>query len=176
MDDAVFIVPYDPAWNARYASEREAIVRALGDLMVGIEHFGSTAIYGMPSKPVIDILVLVEHINPAETYIVHLKPLGYNQEVWPGQPEEHLFFRKGSPRTHHLHIVRQGGPEHLRHLAFRDYLRAHPEACHRYAELKEDLAVKYCYERELYTSGKTSFIRSIEAQAMPAKVEPGQGE
>ena len=165
MDEPVLIVPYDPQWPILYEHERESIAGAMRDAILGIEHFGSTAVPGMPSKPVIDILVLVAQLDPVAAYAGPLKLLGYEYLDLQDLPAEHIFLHKGSPRTHHLHIVPRGSHEHRRHIAFRDYLRTHPETAREYAELKLALAVKFCYERENYTNAKTDFIRAIEAQA-----------
>jgi len=81
-----------------------------------------------------------------------------------GNPER-LAFGKGSPHTHHIHIVEQGGEEHLRPLAFRNYLRTHPEAARQYDALKRILAARFQHDRAAYNQAKTDFIRSIEAKA-----------
>lgn len=171
--DAVIIVPYDPQWPEQYEVERQRIVRALGDKIVGIEHFGSTAIPGLMAKPVIDILVLVEQLEPDEAYIESLQSLGYVHQTWPGDAPDHVFLRKGLPRTHHLHIVQKGSYEHLRHIAFRDYLRTHPETARAYAELKIMLAQVHAHDRDAYTNAKTDFVRDIEAKVLRQNPEQG---
>jgi len=82
---------------------------------------------------------------------------------------ERRFFGKGEPpreQHYHLHMVEKGGEFWRRHLAFRDYLRNHPEACRQYCELKRKLASKYGSDREGYTEAKTSFIESIVAKTL----------
>jgi len=44
------------------------------------------------------------------------------------------------PHTHHVHVVAPGGTEERRTLAFRDYLRGHPEVAREYERLKRGLA------------------------------------
>lgn len=68
------------------------------------------------------------------------------------------FFRKGLPRSHHLHIVALGSPAYHDHLDFRDALRAEPSLRQRYAALKEALAGRYKYERAKYVEGKSAFV------------------
>jgi len=140
--DTIRVIPYDPQWPAQYEEERIRISQALGDMIAGIEHFGSTAIPGLAAKPTIDILVCVEPLQPAEVYVKLLDSLGYVLQVFPGEAPDHVLLQKGHQRTHHLHIVPQGSYEHWRHLAFRDYLRTHPDTAHAYAELKIRLAQK----------------------------------
>ena len=69
-------------------------------------------------------------------------------------------------RTHHVHIFEQGSPERDRHLAFRDYMIAHPDAAQQYSHLKRSLAAKYPEDRESYVDGKDSFIREQERKAL----------
>jgi GrpB-like predicted nucleotidyltransferase (UPF0157 family) len=132
-------------------------------MIVGIEHFGSTAIPGLAAKPTIDIPVLVEQLQREEVYATPLHALGYLPQAFPGAAPDHVLLRKGQPRTHHLHIVPQGSYEHRRHLAFRDYLRTHPDTAHAYAVLKIRLAQMYPADRETYSHAKTEFVRAIEA-------------
>ena len=52
------------------------------------------------------------------------------------------------------------------HLAFRDYLRTHPDAARDYQRLKRKLAAKHRADREAYTDAKAAFIEGIIAAAM----------
>ena len=56
LADPVVIVPYDPKWPELYKIEREAIKSNMAPYLQAIEHIGSTAIPGLPAKPIIDIL------------------------------------------------------------------------------------------------------------------------
>jgi len=175
-EDSVCVVPYDPQWPVQYEAERQRILQALGGMIVGIEHFGSTAIPGLAAKPTIDILVVVEQLQPEEVYATALLALGYIPQPFPGDAPDHVLLRKGHPRTHHFHIVPQGSYEHRRHIAFRDYLRAHPDMAHAYAGLKIQLAQRYPANREAYSQAKTDFVRAIEVlvlQERPEKTSQG---
>ncbi len=118
-EETILVVPYDPQWPAQYEAERAKIIQALGDMIAGIEHFGSTAIPGLAAKPTIDILVLVEQLQPDEVYATPLHALGYVPQAFPGEAPDHVLLRKGKPRTHHPHIVPQGRSQHGGPLAFR---------------------------------------------------------
>jgi GrpB-like predicted nucleotidyltransferase (UPF0157 family) len=54
-------------------------------------------------------------------------------------------------------------------LAFRDYLRAHPDAGAEYAALKRRLASEFPNDRTAYTVGKTDFIARITMLARAAQ-------
>src|SRR5262249_34931611 len=45
--DTILVIPYDPQWPAQYEAERIKIIQALGGMIAGIEHFGSTSIPGL---------------------------------------------------------------------------------------------------------------------------------
>jgi GrpB-like predicted nucleotidyltransferase (UPF0157 family) len=158
------IVNYDPRWPDLYAEERERVEAVLGDLAESIEHIGSTSVPGLSAKSIIDILVTVAHFGPVDPYIERLGSLGYTYFPVLGNAARYAFGR-GIPHTHHIHVVEHGGEGHVLPLAFRDYLRTHPEAVHQYETLKRQLADRFRDDRQAYNQAKTDFIRSIEMKA-----------
>ena len=105
----------------------------------------------------IDILVVVRRLDDAVECIAPLASLGYAFIDYP-QNTERRFFRKGLPRTHHLHIVAQDSAELPDHLDFRDALRADPELHRQYQELKHELARRYKNDRATYSERKGAFV------------------
>ncbi|MGB3627201.1 MAG: GrpB family protein [Henriciella sp.] len=168
--DGIEIHPYDPDWPAAFQSEARQLSAALkGETVLDMVHFGSTAIPGMPAKPIIDILVLVPDLEGARSrYPARLDALGY--DFWADNPKtDRLFFVKGMPprgerRTHHVHVCEPQSEMHTR-LAFIDYLTAHPEDAADYAALKQDLARRYGDDRKAYTRGKEAFVARIMSLA-----------
>ena len=55
----VIVLPYDEAWSSAFEAIKAEIEAALGDLMLRIEHVGSTSVKGMSAKPCIDIDVVI---------------------------------------------------------------------------------------------------------------------
>ena len=162
-NDTIHLVEYNSNWPALYEQERAFIAAALGEITAEIHHIGSTAVPGLSAKPIIDIMVAVTQLTSPEDYGRKLQPLGY--EYHDSEEAGRIFFRKGMPRTHHVHIVECGSWTLRRHLLFRDYLRAHPQAMQQYAQLKQELAIRFESDREAYTQAKTEFIESIVALA-----------
>ncbi|MER3495147.1 MAG: GrpB family protein [Mastigocladus sp. ERB_26_2] len=167
--DEVVIVEYDPRWQIMFAEEATLIWQVLdSDLVVEIEHIGSTAIPGLAAKPVIDIMVGVRSLEDAKQAIPVLEALDY--VYWRDDPRSgRMFFVKGMPpygkrRTHHIHIVEAYGEFWQRKL-FRDYLRIHPEEAKRYEALKRDLAARFPTDREAYTNGKSEYIQRVMVKA-----------
>jgi GrpB-like predicted nucleotidyltransferase (UPF0157 family) len=166
MDD-VEIVPYDPVWETLFAVEAQQLRAALDPRQVlGIEHFGSTAVPGLASKPIIDILIAVTSLAQAKVTMVEaITALGY--VYWAENPKtDRMFFVKGMPpygerRTHHVHITEPDGEMWRHRLPFRDYLRANPDEARRYEVLKRDLAARYSTDRERYTDAKTEYVETV---------------
>jgi GrpB-like predicted nucleotidyltransferase (UPF0157 family) len=160
MADEIEIVSYQPEWAALFAAERVALLTSLPtDLVLNVEHFGSTAIPGMDAKPIIDILVAVRSLAEArESFPSLLAALQY--DFWAENPKlDRLFFVKGLPlrgprRTNHLHVCEHTG-EMWGQLAFRDNLIAHPAVAEEYARVKRRLALKFREDREAYTDAKS---------------------
>jgi GrpB-like predicted nucleotidyltransferase (UPF0157 family) len=94
-----------------------------------------------------------------------MESLGYEYLGELGIPGR-LFFRKGRPRSHHVHAVLHESDLWERHLAFRDYLRAHPTEAESYAVFKQALAVEVAGERGGYTSGKDAFAADLQERAL----------
>jgi GrpB-like predicted nucleotidyltransferase (UPF0157 family) len=161
-DAPVHIVEYDPAWPSRFERERELLAVALQKWTGGpIEHVGSTAVPGLPAKPVIDILVAVVSLDASRDALSALAPLGYL--YYPYHADIMHWFCKPSPsfRTHHLHLVPFSSRLWTERLLFRDHLRRNPMVAAEYAELKRRLAKEYEFDREAYTEAKGPFIQHV---------------
>lgn len=180
-DDAIELVPYDPTWPTLAA----LIIQKLREILpthhvLDIQHVGSTAIPGLLAKPIIDIQIAVDSLNAIKSQAIsQLKALGY--AFWDENPDPtRLFFVKGMPpygdkREAHVHIVEPASKHWQDKRQFRDYLLAHPNTAHDYAQLKQALAETYRYDREQYTQSKTSFIEAVLRQASqdkPSRLTP----
>lgn len=167
-DDPVLVVEYDPEWARRYEEERARIIAALDGLITGIEHVGSTAVPGLGGKPVIDVMVGVARFEDGERCVGLLEALGYEYRGEAGIPGR-LFFRRGLPRRHQIHLVEEGGDFWEDVLLFRDFLRTYPQTAAEYYNLKKELAARFRTEREVYADAKTPFIRSVVERARAAQ-------
>jgi GrpB-like predicted nucleotidyltransferase (UPF0157 family) len=161
----MLVVPHDPAWANRYTAEAERIAQALGgDALRALHHIGSTAIPGICAKPIIDMLAEVRDLDTFDTAAPALAALGY-QVMGEFGIAGRRYFRKddhAGTRTHHLHAFAHGSPHIARHLAFRDYLRAHPGKAQAYGALKLRLAA----EPDHYVARKGPFVVATEAEAL----------
>jgi len=160
----VRLVDYQTAWPAAYERERARIEQALGERVVGVEHIGSTAVPGMISKPLIDMMIGLPDIAGYEACIPLMEALGYEYKGEYGIPDRH-FFVLGDPTTHHVHMVQHGADFWRLNLLFRDFLRGNAEARDRYVAEKRRLSEEFAEKRELYTKGKDGIIRELLAEA-----------
>lgn len=163
MTEPIELHPYDPGWPAAFTRERDLIAPLFAAPPRLIEHMGSTSIPGLPAKPIIDIIVLVDDLATAHAAVAALEATGYS--FWRDNPDKSkLYLVKGLPpaphRTHHLHIY-DYEPEVRRHLVFRDHLRANPDIRDAYLTLKQDLATRFRDDREAYSKQKTAFVDSL---------------
>ena len=122
-------------------------------------------------KVLIDIQISVRRLHPLSRYAPALAGLGYVHAPHPDDAFAPFFHRPGSwPHSHHVHVVRAGGEEERRTLAFRDSLRAHPEVALAYAALKRELAPRFAAERfesrQAYAQAKSGFIERITRRAL----------
>jgi GrpB-like predicted nucleotidyltransferase (UPF0157 family) len=167
IDDVVVIYDYDSEWPRLFKEERDRLEPVVSAFAASMEHVGSTAVPGLCSKPIVDLLVTVLHLEPPDRYRAALSPFGYVLRVDPANTERHAFGKRDAQgrRTmpgYNLHVVQHSGAEHRCFVGFRDYLRTHPDAVCEYGELKRQLAMEYGADRDGYTNAKSAFIGSIE--------------
>jgi len=149
-------------WPALFAAEAARLQSALGERVLGLEHYGSTAIPGIKAKPVIDLLVGLERLEAAAGCAPAMLALGYEDagtDVVPG----HHIFGLGEARTHIAHMVEFEGAAWRRCLAFRDALRADRDVARGYEALKVELAARHAADRGAYTEGKSAFVERVLA-------------
>lgn len=173
LKEEVAVVEYDPHWPQLFAQERHHLLSCLpADLLMRIEHFGSTSVPGLPAKPIIDMLVEVTNLTETRRRIVPiLEAQGYDyfwRPTWgEDTPPFHAWFIKrdrDGKRTHHLHMV-ESHFEHWERILFRDYLIGHPDIAGEYGTLKLRLSGAHQNDRVSYTQAKGDFIRRVTETA-----------
>jgi len=163
----VEVVPHNPQWRDAFEAEARRVAAALGENAAAIHHIGSTAIPNIYAKPVIDMLVEVRDITGLDGQSSAMESLGYEVMGEFGIAGRR-YFRKETPegiRTHQIHAFEAGWPEAERHLAFRDYMIAHPGDALMYSELKRKLAAEHPLSIDRYMDGKDAFIKEIDQRA-----------
>ncbi len=165
MEEPIVIVPYNPRWPVLYDREKGRLLALFDGVNVAVEHVGSTAVEGLGSKPIIDIMLGVERLPEVEQRLDSIEQLGYRyeSELELEIPERRFFIKLGTgkARTHHLHAVELSGGFWREHLLFRDFLRSHPQTASEYYQLKLSLAQLHKDNRKAYVRAKAAFIGEV---------------
>ena len=163
----VLMEPHNPDWTRQFQLEAARVTSALGSTAVDVHHIGSTAIPGIYAKPVLDLLLVVDSVTALDNKQSAIEALGYEARGEYGIPGRRFYRRDNadSDRTHQIHAFETGSPQIARHLAFRDYMIAHPDAAQAYSDLKRELAAKHPNDIEAYMDGKDAFIQEVDRRA-----------
>lgn len=161
----VTVVPYDSAWVSAFEAIRLEIEGAIGSLIVGIEHVGSTAVEGLSAKPCIDIDVIIKDYTVFDAVVQRLNSIDYIHEGNLGIEDREAFCYTGKThlQKHHLYVCPQYSRELHRHIAFRDFMRSHPEAVSKYSLVKETAARRFPDDIDKYMEYKSPCIEELYA-------------
>ena len=159
----VVVDKYTDKWKQDFLDIKSELEKALGDTAPRIEHVGSTSVEGLSAKPVIDIDVVIEdesHLNEA---ISRLASIGYRHEGDLGIKGREAFKYDGKTHLlkHHLYVCTKDSSELKRHLTFRDYLRSNEEAVNEYGSIKEEGAMLYQDDMDMYIKHKSGWIENV---------------
>lgn len=158
--EKIVLVDHQPQWLIDAATECRRIAQACGSVVLRVEHIGSTSVPGLAAKPILDLMPLVKRFEDGFTCVEAMRRLGYWYAGEFGIAGRNLFV-KGSPRTHHVHMLVEGSKEAVRHMAVRDVLRARPDLAARYETLKTELATRFGDDRDGYAKAKGEFMREL---------------
>ncbi len=167
----ITLTDYNPNWPRQFEAEAAEIRRVFGPVALRVEHVGSTAVPGLAAKPVIDIQISVASLENRTFFDAALGALGYAHLDLGEFDRVYPFYAKPPqwPSTHHVHLCVGGSQEERVHLAFRDYLRDHPDVAAEYLSLKRALAAvnpgDTLESRERYSLAKSDFVRGVLARA-----------
>jgi len=161
--EKVVVLPYDAAWQSTFEKIKDELEEAIGDLILGIEHVGSTSVEGMSAKPCIDIDVIIKDY-PAFTAVADgLKAIGYIHEGDLGIRDREAFKYSGKEhlQMHHLYVCPKCSEELQRHITFRDFLRSNGEAVKKYSLIKEKAAALFPNDIDGYIKYKSPCIEEL---------------
>jgi GrpB-like predicted nucleotidyltransferase (UPF0157 family) len=128
MSDPITVVAYDPAWPETFRRLGAQLRAALGGLALRIDHIGSTAVPGLAAKPIVDVQVSVERLEPVEPFRSPLEAAGFLYRAANTERTTRYFREPPGQRRTHVHVRRAGSFSEQFALLFRDFLRADPAA------------------------------------------------
>ncbi|HEY0001197.1 MAG TPA: GrpB family protein [Actinoplanes sp.] len=164
-DEKPELVAHDPAWLELGATHQARLAELLAPwLVAGVEHIGSTAVPGLPAKPIVDLMASVRDLEAAvDGAAGRLAEHGWCYvppalDLWPWRRFFVLPDAAGQRRLAHLHLIAAGHSRWHEQLNFRDALRRDLALAQRYADAKRLLAAEHPDDREAYTEGKADFL------------------
>jgi GrpB-like predicted nucleotidyltransferase (UPF0157 family) len=165
--EPVIVVPYDPRWPDEFVRLGAALRGALGDVVLRIDHIGSTAVPGLAAKPILDVQISVAAFEPLDAFRLPLERLGLVfRAANPDRTKRYFRLHDAAgARLAHVHVRIAGSWAEQKDLLFRDYMRAHPADAQRYGALKQRLAQAYGSDRVGYTDAKSAFVWEIMGRA-----------
>jgi GrpB-like predicted nucleotidyltransferase (UPF0157 family) len=166
--NTVRLVEHQSRWHELFQQEHALLSGLLDDLIIDIQHVGSTAVAGLPAKPILDIAAAIRSPDDIPAIAERLLRHHYLDRGDAGSDGGYLFVKESRPdvRTVHLHLVEITDAQWSEYLAFRDLLRRDTIFRERYASLKRDLAGQFADDRRSYTKGKHEFIRRALRELM----------
>ena len=164
------VIDPDPDWPRQYDGLASRIREALGWRVLQLDHVGSTAVPGLPAKPMIDIDLTVADPGREQDYVPALEAAGFRLRVREPWWHGHRVLRADEPPCN-LHVFGFDSPELIKHRIFRDWLRGNPGDRDRYAAIKRQAAADANAAAEhvmQYNARKQQVIREIYYRAFTA--------
>ncbi len=162
---SVSLVDHDPGW-AGIAAAHASKLAVLGDLVLAVHHIGSTSVAGLLAKPIIDLLPVVSSIAELDKQLWKVEALGYRLYGEYGLPGRRFCALPGvNTRLVHLHFFETGSDQIFHNLAFRDYIRTHPDAAAAYSAEKRRARALHPDNSHGYTAEKAAFVQSTSILA-----------
>lgn len=159
------LVEHSERWAVDFEKEVGCISTILAVNLIAAYHIGSTAIFGLRAKPVIDILLEVHALSELDNCTARFEKIGYEVKGEYGIEGRRFFQKGGEERTHHIHVFETGNLEIERHRVFVEFMNAHPGRAADYEKLKIELTSQHKQAPDQYSEGKATFITTIDAEA-----------
>jgi GrpB-like predicted nucleotidyltransferase (UPF0157 family) len=163
----VVLATYNPEWPQIAAAHADRLP-TLDSILVTVHHIGSTAVPGLAAKPIIDLMPLVDDLSNLDRERWRVEALGYNWHGELGIPGRRYCTLSDATgiRLVQLHFFEVHSREVMRHIAFRDYLRAHHEAAIAYEKEKRRARDLHPDNSHAYTDEKAAWVQDMEAKAV----------
>ncbi len=162
----IFLVAPSGRWRSCYAGMEAVLSDTLAECrVVRISHIGSTAVTGIWSKDIVDILVEVAADSDMTEAARAIERCGF---ICMSTSADRMSFNRGYTKrgfaadVFHLHLRRAGDNGEL---YFRDYLNDHPSTAKEYEAMKLRLWKRFGHDRDAYTEAKSEFVRRWTAEA-----------
>jgi GrpB-like predicted nucleotidyltransferase (UPF0157 family) len=164
----IILKEYNDEYKVWYEIEKTKLIKEFGELIVRVNHIGSTAVEGLIAKPTIDILMEVspdDNIDEIKEKLLSMDWMLMNSTT---SPKFKQTYNKGytkmgfEEKVYHLHVRFLNDWSEL---YFRDYLIEYPEIAKEYGRLKLSIWKRFEHDRDGYTNAKSDFVLSVTNKA-----------
>lgn len=162
----IFLVPHNDKWNIFYDEMESFLKIILSECPIErISHIGSTAIFGIWAKDIVDVLIEVSKDSDIR-YAANV--IEKNGVIRMATEANRISFNRGytkdgfADKVFHVHLRYTGDNDEL---YFRDYLNEHTQIAKEYETMKLQLWRLFEHNRDAYTNAKTEFIRKWTYEA-----------
>lgn len=164
----IILKEHNPEYKDWYDIEKRKLLSNFSEIILRINHIGSTAVEGLIAKPTVDILMEIKsqcNLNELKEKLISMGWILMNST---NDPKFKQTYNKGytkegfAEKVYHLHVRYK---DDWNELYFRDYLIEHPETAEEYGRLKLGLLKKFEHNRDAYTEAKSDFILIITDKA-----------
>src|SRR5262249_3263553 len=134
-----------------------------------VHHVGSTAIPDIKAKPIVDLLPVVRDLAGLDAKEGAIRALSYRWFGEVGLPGPRHCYSVDPPtgkRPLPVHCYAHENAQAARHLAFRDYLIAHPMLAKEYEAEKLRAASVRSDDVNAYNAEKNDWIKRVEKDAL----------
>jgi GrpB-like predicted nucleotidyltransferase (UPF0157 family)/8-oxo-dGTP pyrophosphatase MutT (NUDIX family) len=159
LEPEIEIEEHNPAFMRWFLEEKDALENLIGaENIEKISHIGSTSVYGMPGRPVVDILVELRFRTDEKQARAKMSSR-YRRVYLDNDGTQWI---SGGARRFAVYLKRS---DLWNCVAFRNYLLKHPETVAQYTDLKQSLQKRFRQSPAKYNEGKSPFIERVNQKS-----------
>lgn len=164
----VTVEEYNPAWPEQFSGIRSRLEKALSSVTYrSIEHVGSTSVFGLAAKPVIDVDVVVKR-DELDPVIKALEAAGYHCLGDKGIPDRYAFKPRDPNPSQNIYVCVEGTQALRNHLLVRDVCRASEKIRDLYGQRKLELSRQQWKDVDEYCAAKNDILAWVLSHGMTA--------
>lgn len=155
---------YDENYPVIFKRIKDLIINMIPNVTM-IEHIGGTAILGIKSKPIIDILIPCQR-KEFEEILNGLENIGFQKTPFINIPEDRPMkvggiYYKNKFYNIHVHLTPKNSDVYFDNIFFREQIKNNKNLAKEYESLKEKAIIEGKIEATVYNLVKHGFIQSV---------------
>ena len=174
-NNVVELYDHEIEWEELAEEKMEFFKSILGNIIIDIQHIGSTSIKNIKAKPIIDIVIGINDFNNLDNIMNIMKNNGIKHSPKNDIPEFRMFVIwediEKEILTHIIHLVKYDGEEWNNKINFRDYMNNNIEEAKGYEKIKIEFMEQNKENHINYHKNKEPFIKEKIKKANKWKYE-----